>query len=481
MAIEQRKILIAIVVLTLLLFPVVTLTSGPIRIVLGLLFIILFPGYTLISALFPRTEDLNGIERLALSFGASIAIVPLIGLILNYVWEIRLYPILISISIFIIVISAISYYRQQKIPENERFHITLKASLPEWTGIGKLDKTLSLCLLIAIIIALGSLGYVLAKPEEGEKFTEFYILGPDGKAEGYPNQILLGDPFTIVAEIVNHEHQPTSYTVKVMLDDIAKTEVNFGTLAHEEKKGQIINFTPDSVKEKQRVDFYLYRNSEDSPYFADPLHLYIDVVTFSVLNMEGKPVDYIEQSNPGEPVELIIGIVNNEPQPTSYRMEIKSEDTLYKEMETGTLTYREKWQNKVSFIPQLEEANQILECWLYKANENQPYYEQPISFTAELAKPSTPTLLSPSEGSTIPGTSITFKWKPEDRAIKYMIEINTYPDWKKESTKLIKQLGNVTQYQDTGFSSNGTTYYWRLRAGNDTGWSSPSPGWKFIN
>jgi uncharacterized membrane protein len=46
--------------------------------------VLFFPGYTLISALFPRKDSLSGVERLALSFGLSIAVVPLIGLILNY-------------------------------------------------------------------------------------------------------------------------------------------------------------------------------------------------------------------------------------------------------------------------------------------------------------------------------------------------------------------------------------------------------------
>jgi len=67
------------------------------RLTLGLALVLLFPGYTLISALFPKAKDLDVIERVALSFGLSIAIVPLIGLILNYTpWGIRLYPVLIS-------------------------------------------------------------------------------------------------------------------------------------------------------------------------------------------------------------------------------------------------------------------------------------------------------------------------------------------------------------------------------------------------
>ena len=80
--------------------------EGILRVILGLPFILFIPGYILIFALFPNKKKDRGIdiiERIALSFGLSIAIVPLIGLGLNYTsWGIRLEPILLSIFIFII-------------------------------------------------------------------------------------------------------------------------------------------------------------------------------------------------------------------------------------------------------------------------------------------------------------------------------------------------------------------------------------------
>lgn len=61
---------------------------------LGLAFVLFFPGYVFITALFPEKKELDNLERLALSLGLSIAIVPLIGLLLNYTpWGIRLIPL----------------------------------------------------------------------------------------------------------------------------------------------------------------------------------------------------------------------------------------------------------------------------------------------------------------------------------------------------------------------------------------------------
>jgi uncharacterized membrane protein len=125
--IDNQVILIAVVAATLLLFPLVVFTSGGVRIAFGLLFTLFFPGYTLISALFPKQDRLGGIERVALSLGLSIAIVPIIGLILNFTpWGIRLYPIVISVTLFILIAAGIAWYRQRKLAPDQRFRVVIK-------------------------------------------------------------------------------------------------------------------------------------------------------------------------------------------------------------------------------------------------------------------------------------------------------------------------------------------------------------------
>lgn len=71
------------------------------RYVLGLLFVLYLPGSMLFEALYPRSHDLEGLGRLALSIGLSLALIPLIGLFLNYTpWGIRLTTIAISLATF---------------------------------------------------------------------------------------------------------------------------------------------------------------------------------------------------------------------------------------------------------------------------------------------------------------------------------------------------------------------------------------------
>ena len=99
------------------------LNETPVRVLLGLLLVLFLPGYSLVAALFPRKDDPDGIERIALMFqGSGIAIVPLLGLALNYTsFGIRLVPILIVLSMFTVSLAIITYLRRCGLPEGDRF------------------------------------------------------------------------------------------------------------------------------------------------------------------------------------------------------------------------------------------------------------------------------------------------------------------------------------------------------------------------
>jgi hypothetical protein len=84
-----------------------------IRYISGSLFVLYLPGYSLIEALYSKADELDQLERLALSIGLSLALVPLVGLLLNYTpWGIRLTPILVSLIILTIALTLISAWRK---------------------------------------------------------------------------------------------------------------------------------------------------------------------------------------------------------------------------------------------------------------------------------------------------------------------------------------------------------------------------------
>jgi len=113
---QVSKDLIAIiifVVLSVIFIVVPPLNATPVRMIVGFPLVLFLPGYSLISALFPKKGELDGIERIALSIGLSIALALIIGLVLNYTpWGIRLGPVLLVMSSLILILATVAAGRK---------------------------------------------------------------------------------------------------------------------------------------------------------------------------------------------------------------------------------------------------------------------------------------------------------------------------------------------------------------------------------
>lgn len=269
--------LLLLVLLVIVLIVVITFfSSNVLRIILGVPFVLFCPGYVLMLVLFPGRGAIGNVERVALSFGLSICIVPLVGLILNYTpWGIRLESILYSISAFILIMSIIAWFRRKRLIEEERFGIELQLTKPGWDG-GTWNIALSIILVLVILGALGALGYVVAIPRVEEKFTQFYILGPAGEATAYPEEVKVGEEGRVMVGIINEEREAVSYEVEIRIDGVRNNEVKGITLEPGEKWEDEISFTPRVAGENQKVEFLLYKKDQAEPCF-EPLRLWVDV------------------------------------------------------------------------------------------------------------------------------------------------------------------------------------------------------------
>jgi len=274
----KNELLVINILVGLFIIIISFLPVDVLRIILGLPLVLFFPGYTLTAALFPKKIDLGGIERTALSFGLSIAVVPLMGLILNYTpWGISLYPVLFSITLFIVATSVIALFRRQRVPPEERFGISFNLGFPQRAGTSGLDKALSIILVLAILAAIGTLGYAIATPKVGERFTEFYILGLDGMAADYPTELVVEEEGKVIVGIINQEHEIVSYWVVVKIDGEKNNEVEPLVLGDDEKWEEIVNFTPHRARAGvSQVEFLLYKDGEAEPYLA--LYLGVHVI-----------------------------------------------------------------------------------------------------------------------------------------------------------------------------------------------------------
>lgn len=241
--------------------PVVRETSA--RVPLALVFLLFVPGYALVAALFPEAEPspvgnatagteleseenerawtlgrARGIDvpaRIALSLCLSVAIVPLIGLVLTVSsLELRLLSLTAALSVFVILVTAISVVRRWRLPENERFHVPYR----KWVATARAtivdpgsraDTVLSILLIVSIVVAFGSVAVAVTHTSQGESFSELYLVteDEDGElvADGYPTTFEDGESQEVVLGVENNEHRTANYTA-VVVEQTVDTESN---------------------------------------------------------------------------------------------------------------------------------------------------------------------------------------------------------------------------------------------------------------
>lgn len=325
---------VAIVGLTVAIISLPVVRETWFRILFGLPFVLFVPGYAFIAALFPEagsspTEDANattvedggidGLERVALSVGTSIVVVPLIGLVLNFTpWGIRLVPIIVSVSGFTLTMAAIATYRRNELPTTDRFGVPYRRWINEGRSAilnpeSRGDKVLNILLVASLLLAIGSVGYAVAIPKQGESFSEFYLLteGQDGEliADDYPQNLTVGEEESLYVGIGNHEHRTVNYTVMVLLQDV-QFQNNSSDVLRQERLGRFQTtletnetwqrnhtVTPTMTGERLRLTYLLYRG--DAPSDPSIENAYQEVHLW--VNVSERGVDLLTSTSPSPP------------------------------------------------------------------------------------------------------------------------------------------------------------------------------------
>ena len=205
---------------TLVIF-VPVLNASPVSYLFFLPVLLFIPGYCILSALFPKSDDIGFAERSALSFGLSIVLAPLIGFVEDFTLGVIQLDLIVLILLIISgVMILVAFLRRAILPLEQRFGISfsrIRDAIRE--GLfhpesDRVDHLLSGILILVIIVAISTTIYVIASPKESEHFSEFYILGENRMAEDYPNQIIAGLQYPMYIGVGNHEYQNMTYTIE---------------------------------------------------------------------------------------------------------------------------------------------------------------------------------------------------------------------------------------------------------------------------
>jgi uncharacterized membrane protein len=259
--------LLFVLIFSLLLLPIAELSQiAVLRVVFGLLYIGLLPGYALIAAVFPGHEDLEGLERLGLSLVFSISMVALTAFLLDFSpWGIRLLPLLILLNVLTLLASGIAYWRRRRLLPEEQFVFRVKLQMPHWKTANRTDRFLALILAVLVVTAITAMLYAVVMPGPQETFTEFYMLGPDGKLGGYSETTSEGEAVTVTLRVVNHEQADVQYRIE-LARNAGREQVASMRLGHEKAWEQSYTFTPKEPGENQKIEFLLYKEDETEPY-----------------------------------------------------------------------------------------------------------------------------------------------------------------------------------------------------------------------
>jgi len=316
------------------------INETPLRLIFGLPFVLFASGYTFIAALFPEASvsvdesdtetsasewetvdgrpwllgrgNIDRIERIALSFGLSIAIVPLIGLALNFTpLGIRLAPVVLSISAFTLGTASVAAVRRWQLPAEERFRIQYETWFTDiqaelFEAETRIDGALNILLVIALLLAVSSVGYAVLVPDPGESYTEFYVLTENETgglvADDYPTNFTQGESKPLILGIENHEHEQMEYTVVAELQNVRVVNNSTTVLDQEELRQfsltigsnetwrQLYNVTPSMTGDPLRLTYLLYRGEPPAnPTIENSyreLHLWVNVSAPAQLSLQ---------------------------------------------------------------------------------------------------------------------------------------------------------------------------------------------------
>jgi uncharacterized membrane protein len=257
-----------------------------VRPIIGVVVVLFVPGYAFIAALFPRRTTLNNGVRLGLSFGISIAVVPILEMALNYTrWGIWSGSTLVIIAVFTLVCAAAASIRRSRLEPGERLAVnwqfwhTKENQKPAVPLGSTFDRMLSIVLVIAIGASLVAASHAVVVPKPVEHFTEFYLLGANGTLGNYTTDLTAGVPSPVTVGIINHEARDVTYTLVVSANNSTQRSTVHSeqvTLSDGQQWEKQIDLVVNQLGDNVKLDFALYTDPSTVDPYRDT-HIWVNV------------------------------------------------------------------------------------------------------------------------------------------------------------------------------------------------------------
>lgn len=286
------------------------------RFLFGSVLLFVLPGYVLVAVIFPGNSAdryyqspggtvtfARGItwqERLALSFGTSVALVPILALLVSFDEAFSRTTVFLSLSLFVLVGVGVALVRRLRLPPQHRFAVPIGQWLDDLrtfltAGDGR-DTLVNVALVTSVLLALGVVGYAVAVPQPRAEYTSVALVTEqDGDlvSSEYPTAMTQGQAYPLVLTVENHRRDRTQYTAVVEFQQVQQRNGQLVVLAQRELTrmqtslgpGQTWQrphrITPPIAGNNHRIVYYVYRG--DAPANTslrtadDYLYLWVNV------------------------------------------------------------------------------------------------------------------------------------------------------------------------------------------------------------
>lgn len=133
-------------------------------------------------------------------------------------------------------------------------------------------KALGATFVVALLVVVG---LAIAPIGSGEQYTEFYVLGPDGTASEYPENVTVGETADLRVGIGNFEHQPRTYTLVVRTNETTFVTRTVDLDAREEWEEPISVVFDSPSRKTLHLELYVGQTTTGEPYRS--LWLFVEV------------------------------------------------------------------------------------------------------------------------------------------------------------------------------------------------------------
>ncbi len=245
-------------------------------------FIVFYPGYALMAALFPEkapqlhTSEVEPkqaptrLSRVALAIVLSPVLLGILAILLSPWNAVALGPLLIGITAITLGGLVIAAVRRLALPPHVREGITV-AEAKSWLQLTvPTGSRQNISLVLAIVLLVGVSTVAMTMPMDGEAYTEAYLLSEtDGEylATNLPDDVDAGDTEVFHVGIENHENEEVTYEMVAVFQELdgggevsAQQELNASTvtLGDEEQAIEEQSFTVPTVEGEHRLQVLIY-------------------------------------------------------------------------------------------------------------------------------------------------------------------------------------------------------------------------------